>query len=101
MLDAVAKTYGDKELESRAKSVRQAIIDLSYNGKFFCENAIRVNGKLKICKDHLSETCQYYALFTGICPDDAFKYRMMNEFGPSREERIYITVFSRTMKQRF
>jgi hypothetical protein len=89
MLESASLLYNDINLGEKAKKIRQIIIKLAYNGKFFCENAIRLDGKLKVCEDHISETCQYYALFTGICPDKEFKLRMLNEFGPSRLDDAY------------
>ena len=48
------------------------------------DNAEVIDGKIVPFTDHISETCQYYALFTGICPSEEFKLKMITEFGPKR-----------------
>ena len=47
------------------------------------ENAVRRQGELSVCQTHLSETCQYYALFMGIARlvDCEFADRIKNSFG--------------------
>ncbi len=83
-LDCVAALYDDATLKEQAEKVREKIVELSFNGKFFCDNSVRLNGNLLRCDNHISETCQYYALFTGLCPTEEFKRVMINEFGPMR-----------------
>lgn len=68
------------------------MLKLSFNGVFFVDNAIRIDGKLCRCDNHISETCQYYALFCGICPNDNYKEKMLNEFGPFRKENAYTNI---------
>ncbi len=89
MLDCVDALYGDKALKVRAERIREMITSLSYDGSFFADNAVRIDGKLVRCKDHVSETCQYYALFLGLRPDDLFAKKMIMEFGPLRKENVY------------
>ncbi len=88
-LEEVGKLYGDDGLCARADEMRKRIVALGYNGEFFIDNAVRVDGVLTPCATHLTETCQYYALFTGICPDEAFRKRMLEEFGTFRKEDCY------------
>lgn len=87
MLDAVDYLYGDIGLKEHASNIRKCIKDLSFNGEFFCDNAIRNNsGELVVQKNHVSETCQYYALFTGIdCPIE-YKNKIKKQFGPFRKD---------------
>ncbi len=82
MLETVDDLYGDESLKKQAEDVRKAVVDFSFNGEFFAENAVRVNGKLIRCDTHLSETCQYYALFTDTVTDESFCERVINELGP-------------------
>lgn len=86
-LDRVGDLYGDKALKERAKNMRENIVKLSFNGRFFVDNATRKNGKLSACGDHISETCQYYALFSEICPSDEFANTVIKEFGPLRTDK--------------
>ena len=89
MLETVDKLYGCGECKAKSDNIRKQIVKLSYDGKFFADNSVRVDGELRRCDDHLSETCQYYALFTGILPDKEFSDRMRDEFGPLRNEGDY------------
>lgn len=82
MLETVDALYGDENLKRQADEVRKAVVKLSFDGDFFADNAVRENGKLVRCDTHLSETCQYYALFTDTITDEAFSDRIINEFGP-------------------
>lgn len=88
-LDCAGKLYKDELLIEQAKKIKRQIKKLSFNGQFFCDNAVRIDGKLTRCDNHISETCQYYALFTGIQTDAAFKKKMIDEFGPFREPSVY------------
>ncbi len=87
MLKAVAFLYDDSALIDRAEKILTTVQKLSFNGKFFIDNADRnENGELVCVQDHISETCQYYALFMGLCPNDEFKETIKNEFGPMRTD---------------
>ena len=85
-LDCVAELFGDKKYHKRAEDIRKNIIKLSFDGEFFLDNSIRVDGKLQPCSSHLTETCQYYALFFGFDVGQKFVKKMMEEFGPKRTD---------------
>lgn len=89
MLKTMAELYNDDALLLQSNHIRQTILKQSYTGKFFVDNATRDNGALKRRDDHISETCQYYALILGYSPDDAFAMRMMKDFGPFRDEKTW------------
>ena len=92
-LDCVAYLFNDNKQREKAKQIRKTIYDLSYNGEFFIENAVRdENNKIIPCTEHLSETCQYYALFFGIKTDEKFVSMMKNDFGPLRKADCYPNV---------
>lgn len=82
MLETVDALYGDIELKEQAKMLKDAIIKVSFDGNYFADNAVRVDGKLTRCDDHLSETCQYYALFTKTICDSIYTAKIIDEFGP-------------------
>lgn len=84
-LAKAGELYGDSSLIERAKKIQKEVVNLSFNGQFFVDNAIRENGTIVICNDHVSETCQYYALFTGLCPSEEYKEKILHEFGPFRQ----------------
>jgi alpha-L-rhamnosidase len=87
-LEKVGELYGDEALKRQSREVKKTIESLSFNGEFFVDNAVRKWGKLVNCKNHVSETCQYYALFTGIECDNTFKNKIVNDFGPKRTNKF-------------
>lgn len=86
MLECVNKLYKDEKLMQRAGKMRQEILKLSFDGNFFADNAIRSDGKLVRCDTHVSETCQYYALFFGFDCGRDYSEKIKNEFGPLRKD---------------
>lgn len=89
MLEAISHLYNDDSYQTKANIVKDNINKLSFNGKLYVDNAIRVNGQLQIIKEHTSETCQYYALFFGINDDRNFINFIKDNFGPLRKEGAY------------
>lgn len=87
-LDCISSLYGDRALKERANAVKKVVKELAFCGEFLVDNAIRVDGKLTPCKDHLSETCQYYALFFGLELSYDFKRKMIEKFGPKRADDV-------------
>lgn len=90
MLEAVDELYGDEKLRSQSSLIKEKIIEQSFNGEFFEDNRIRVDGKLKL-QGNLTETCQYYAFYFDIASPDKFPElfeKMVREFGPARDEDI-------------
>jgi alpha-L-rhamnosidase len=87
MLKCVYELYGDEQLKLRSEKILKTVESLSYNGKFFRDNTYRNEKNELVCYcEHTSETCQYYALYMGLCPDEEFKERMIKEFGPLRKD---------------
>ncbi len=88
-LGAAATLYGDKSFAERAKAVKKAVERYSFNGEFFEDNAVREDGILKR-QGHISETCQYYAFFTGIASSQTYPAlfkTLLEKFGPARDEK--------------
>ena len=86
MLEYMGKLYHDDALLEKAKKIRKTIKEWSFNGTFFADNATRENGKLVRRDDHISETCQYYAIVTGMDVDKALKEKLIKEFGLFRKD---------------
>ena len=89
MLRAVAELYGDDTLIMQADSISETIRQMSFDGEFFVDNAIRTeDGKLQITNNR-SETCQYYAFFFEVATPDTHPelwHRLTTEFGPHRSK---------------
>ncbi len=64
-LKTASELYGEPKYAEIATKMDKAIYELGYNGKFFIDNAIRVDGKLTPNTSEWTETCQYYAFYLG------------------------------------
>ena len=66
----IGEIYSDEELIAYSKSLREKIIEQSFNGEFFIDNALRrEDGTLELTSN-ISEAGQYYAFFTGVADRD-------------------------------
>ena len=87
MLEACANLYQMPELAAEAQKVRAEVVRQSWDGKWFCDNAVRQpDGSLKLSGE-CTETCQYCAFFFGTATPEshpALWTRMLDEFGPDR-----------------
>ena len=85
MLEAVYEMYGGASLPEKCEAIRQTVRELSFDGKFFRDQALRdENGALRLT-ENISETCQYYAFRYGTAKEEdypALVDTMINEFGP-------------------
>ncbi len=89
MLDAIARMYNDPVLHERAEAMRETIRSQSFDGRFFCDNAMRQQDGSLVRTDNHTETCQYYAFFFGTATPETYPelwQRMATEFGPIREK---------------
>lgn len=87
VLDTVDRLYGRPDLAAEAKKVRETIRKQSWNGTWFCDNAVRQkDGTLKLSGE-CTETCQYYAFFHRVATPEthaALWRTLLTEFGPQR-----------------
>ena len=96
-LEKAGKLYQNDEWSNKAGKVKQAILEQSFNGEFFVDNAVRSeNGEL-VVTENTTEVCQYYAFFFNIATPqthpDLWK-KMTTEFGPNRDDtKTYPDVF--------
>lgn len=86
----IGTLYGDEELISYADSLREKIIEQSFRGKFFIDNALRLeDGRLELT-GNISEAGQYYAFFTGVADRDDPRFAdyyntVLYELGPDMD----------------
>lgn len=88
-LNAVAELYGDTELTNKSEKLKDIIIEKSFNGEFFVDNAVYVDGVLTNTSN-TTEVCQYYAFFTKVATPAAFKKLfdvLVWDFGPNRTDK--------------
>jgi alpha-L-rhamnosidase len=89
-LDAAAELYGNQTWKRQADALRKVINDLSFDGTWYVDNAIRKSdGSLSVTRNR-SETCQYYAFFFDIASPksrpDLWR-TLTSEFGPKRDTK--------------
>lgn len=87
-LEATAWIYDDPALAQKAADMRAAIRELSWNGEFFEENAIRDAYGQLVKTGHTTETCQYYAFYFDIASHEEYPElceKMITQFGPKRD----------------
>ena len=89
VLDCMDRLYGMPELAAEAKKVRETIRRQSWNGRWFCDNAVRqADGSLKV-SGKCTETCQYYAFMFGTATKTLYPdlwRTLLDDFGPKRRE---------------
>ena len=90
----IGEIYGDDELIAYSKTLREKIIEQSFNGEFFIDNAIRRdNGRLELTSN-ISEAGQYYAFFTGVADRDDPRFAeyyktVLYNLGPDMDREKY------------
>ena len=90
-LKGAGELLGDHTLLEKASALKTTILKMAFNGTFFADNAVRVDGKL-VVQGNYSETCQYFAAYFDILtraenPD--FYRRIVEGFGPMRKTDAY------------
>lgn len=70
-LITVYNLYKDKSLLLKAEKIKKAIQKYAFNGSFFVEQIVRINGQY-VCGDVISETCQYYAFVMEIADKQTY-----------------------------
>ena len=86
-LDCAAALYGRKDLADKAVRLRDTIRRRSFDGTYFHDQELKgKDGRYTLNPDR-TETCQYYAFFTGVATKERFPdlwRRMVDGFGPGR-----------------
>jgi hypothetical protein len=97
MLEVVSRLYLQPELYNKAQKIKEVIRKQSYDGTFFIDNAVRVNGKLVPQSANRTETCQYYAFFLGTATETMYPELwniLVKDFGPKRAEmKLYEEIY--------
>lgn len=96
-LEKAGKLYQNNAWLNKAEKVKQTILEQSFNGEFFVDNAVlSENGEL-IVTENTTEVCQYYAFFFNIATPETHPdlwEKLTTEFGPNRDDtKTYPDVF--------
>ncbi len=87
-LRSVYLLYGDEKALEKSRAVAETVRRQSFTGGFFCDNAVRKDGKL-VLSGESTEVCQYYAFFTGVATREEYPElfdTLIKDFGPSRKQ---------------
>ena len=89
LLDDMGYLYDDPSLTEKAAAIRKAINDLAMTDSgFYCDNALRVDGKLVLSGER-TESCQYYAFFCNVATPETHPdlwNTLVKDFGYDRKE---------------
>lgn len=81
--------YGDEALLEEARALRRVIVEMSLTESgFFCDNAVRKDGKLVLTGER-TEVCQYYAFWLKCASPESHPVlweTMLRAFGSCRKE---------------
>lgn len=91
----LGEMFEDAELSGKALKLKDKIIEKSFNGKYFEERAVYGDDGVAKNTDDVSETCQYYAIWTGVCDIHDEKYSELKRhitetFGTDGTHEFYV-----------
>ncbi|MDP4118576.1 MAG: hypothetical protein Q8873_05235 [Bacillota bacterium] len=93
LLEITGNLYKDKVLIKKCTELRKKIIEKSFDGRLFIDNAVYNEEGIAVNTDNHSEVCQYYAFMFGLLDDvndpkyAYIKDLILNVFGPFRQEK--------------
>jgi len=89
VLETAAKLYGDSILAEKSANIKDVIRRQSFMGDFFCDNAVYGGDGIARNSGECTESCQYYAFFTGVATPERYPVlwnTLLEDFGPARKE---------------
>ncbi|MFM7188808.1 MAG: family 78 glycoside hydrolase catalytic domain [Armatimonadota bacterium] len=89
-LNAAAELYGNPSWKRQADAIKKAINELSFDGSWYVDNAIRKSDGSLVVTNNRSETCQYYAFFFDIASPKTrpeLWRTLSSELGPKRDTK--------------
>ena len=95
-LKCAAEMFNDSDLAFRSQKMNETILALSYNGKFFVDQSLRDKDGNLNRTDNITETCQYYAFWTGTAKRELYSdlYRtMLLHFAGTDGSELYPIVY--------
>lgn len=89
-LESMAEMYDEPAYAQRAAAMKETIRKQSFDGMWFRDHAVRTeDGTLSVPEKDITETCQYYAFFSGTATAEKYPglwNRLLTEFGPDRKQ---------------
>ena len=86
---SIGELYNDGKLILEADRLSETIRNESYRDGWFCDNSVLKENGEAVLSGEITETCQYYAFFTGVATIDRYPdlwNRLLNGFGPKRKK---------------
>ncbi|MBC8543111.1 hypothetical protein [Bianquea renquensis] len=87
-LEAAGHLYDEPSLCVKGHTIKEQVRRQSFNGSFFVDNAIRIDGVLTPTET-TTEVCQYYAFFFDVATPSLYPelfQTLLTDFGPQRKE---------------
>ena len=87
---SIGELYSDNALTEESRLLAETIRKKSYRNGWFCDNSVYNENGIAELSGEVTETCQYYAFFTGVATKEQFGdlwERLVNGFGPHRKEK--------------
>ena len=81
----IGNWFCDIELISKSQAIKEKVLELSFDGKFFRDQALRNADNALIVQDNISEACQYYAFMFDIADTKSHTglyETMVSDFAP-------------------
>ncbi|MDL5052963.1 hypothetical protein QQ056_05260 [Oscillatoria laete-virens NRMC-F 0139] len=88
VLEKVGQIFSDEQALAKAAFIQDQVRALSWNGRFFADNAVRHQDGLEVCSN-FSEVCQYFAYYFGVATPESHPglWRvLLEDFGPQRKK---------------
>ena len=79
MLRDMAELTRNPALADKADKIKKTVIEQSFNGRFFTDNAVRNEAGQLVNTGNISETCQYYAFFCGVADDGDERFKPLTD----------------------
>lgn len=90
MLQKVGTLYNREDWHTKGTAILETVREKSFDGDFFVDNAVYNEENVAVNTGNRTETCQYYAFFTGTATPQTHPTlwrRLTEEFGVKRMER--------------
>lgn len=88
-LAAAGRLYGAPGWLAKAEAIRERVRDEAFDGEFFVDHAVRLDGRLGPAPER-TEVCQYYAFFFGVATPESHSALwacLRDDVGPGRSGR--------------
>ncbi len=73
VLSIVGNWFDDEKLLNKSKDIKEKVIKMSFDGKFFKDQALRDKEGNLVLQNNISEVCQYYSFIFGVADEENFK----------------------------